>query len=93
VPIAFDCTCGKTLRVPDNSAGKRAKCPACGAVVSVPGPEPEFEIVEEPPEQPTAAPAPKPPDSSKPRPGSARLPTPKPVDDDDSDEGTYKIAR
>lgn len=55
MPIVFNCTCGKTLRVPDASAGKRAKCPACNAVVPVPAPEPPpepdpvFEIIEEPP--------------------------------------------
>lgn len=46
MPITFDCACGKTLRVPDASAGKRAKCPVCTAVVTVPEPEPVLEIVE-----------------------------------------------
>lgn len=46
MPITFDCACGKTLRVPDASAGKKAKCPVCGAVVAVPEPDPVFEIVE-----------------------------------------------
>jgi hypothetical protein len=48
MPITFNCTCGKILRVPDETAGRRAKCPACNAVVNVPRPEPEpeFEIVE-----------------------------------------------
>jgi hypothetical protein len=51
MPITFNCTCGKTLRVPDETAGRRAKCPACNAVVNVPKPEPEpeFEVVEEAP--------------------------------------------
>lgn len=80
MPIAFNCTCGKTLRVPDESAGRRAKCPACGAVVQVPAPEqePEFEVVEEPP----------------PRPGAARhgeIPRAKPVEEED-DGGTYGLA-
>lgn len=28
--------CGKKLKVPDRSAGKRGKCPGCGAIVPVP---------------------------------------------------------
>ena len=58
MPIAFDCSCGKTLRVPDEHAGRRAKCPACNAVVSVPLPEPTFEIVE--PLKPSGKPVAKP---------------------------------
>ncbi len=30
VPIDVQCSCGKRLKAPDNSAGKRGKCPACG---------------------------------------------------------------
>ena len=41
MPITFNCPCGKMLRVPDENAGRRAKCPACNAVVAVPKPEPE----------------------------------------------------
>lgn len=34
----FRCTsCSKLLRTPHESAGKKAKCPQCGAVVDVPG--------------------------------------------------------
>ncbi len=63
MPITFNCPCGKTLRVPNSSAGKRAKCPMCSAVVPVPAPQPEpspepqpdpepvFEIVETAPAQ------------------------------------------
>ncbi len=35
--IEFTCNCGKKLSVPDDVAGRRAKCPTCGAVVNVPG--------------------------------------------------------
>jgi phage FluMu protein Com len=39
--IEFKCSqCGKLLRVPDGSAGKKAKCPSCEAVVEVPAPTP-----------------------------------------------------
>jgi hypothetical protein len=80
MPITFNCTCGKILRVPDETAGRRAKCPACNAVVNVPRPEPEpeFEIVEE--TAPAAA-------------GPIAKPHGKPVVDDDSDDGTtYGLA-
>ncbi len=43
MPITFDCTCGKTLRVPDAHTGKRAKCPACAAILTAP--EPVFEVI------------------------------------------------
>lgn len=36
MPIAFACTCGKGFQVKDEFAGKRTKCPACGAALTVP---------------------------------------------------------
>jgi len=37
MPIEFACTgCQKLLRVPDTSAGKRARCPNCGHIQAVP---------------------------------------------------------
>jgi hypothetical protein len=37
MPIEMPCTgCGQTLRVADEHAGKMARCPKCGAVVTVP---------------------------------------------------------
>ena len=37
MPIEIQCTsCSKRLRVPDNAAGKRVKCPQCQSVLSVP---------------------------------------------------------
>jgi hypothetical protein len=35
MPISITCPCGKKLKVPDNAAGKKAKCPACGVVQEV----------------------------------------------------------
>lgn len=34
--ISFACQCGKQLKVAEQYAGKRAKCPACAGVVTVP---------------------------------------------------------
>lgn len=37
MPIEFSCTqCGKQLRTPDETAGKNAKCPQCGAIMQIP---------------------------------------------------------
>ena len=37
MPIKITCQeCGKALRVADDYAGRRAKCPACGAVIPIP---------------------------------------------------------
>ena len=39
MPIEFRCTqCDKLLRTPDDTAGKQAKCPECGAILPVPSP-------------------------------------------------------
>jgi hypothetical protein len=38
MPIVVACSCGKQLRVKDELAGKRIKCPACTAVVAIPLP-------------------------------------------------------
>ena len=41
MPIEFRCAqCGKLLRTPDETAGKQAKCPECGAVMRIPAPVP-----------------------------------------------------
>ena len=40
MPIDFACECGKWLQVEDQYAGKQAKCPSCGRVVTVPPPTP-----------------------------------------------------
>jgi hypothetical protein len=55
------CTCGKPLRVGDEHAGKRVKCPACGALLTAEraGEFDDFEVLEEAP-APTSPPAPQP---------------------------------
>lgn len=40
MPITFACPCGRQLQMDDEFAGKRARCPECGAVVLVPTAEP-----------------------------------------------------
>jgi hypothetical protein len=47
MPIAFACECGKPFTVADEYAGKRTKCPTCGAALTVPLPESEPEQLSE----------------------------------------------
>lgn len=35
MPLAVQCSCGKKMKVRDELAGKRVKCPGCGGVVKV----------------------------------------------------------
>jgi hypothetical protein len=62
--ISFGCVCGKQLKVTDEFAGKRARCPACAGVVIVPMPvkeplAPEDAAFEMLSEGPDPAPAPR----------------------------------
>ena len=41
MPISLSCQCGKALRVKDEFAGKKVRCPGCKEVMSIPLPEPE----------------------------------------------------
>ncbi|QDV69848.1 hypothetical protein Poly24_35660 [Rosistilla carotiformis] len=53
MPIEFPCDgCQQKLRVPDNSAGKQAKCPNCARILTIPASQAA---------SPAAAPAPMPP--------------------------------
>jgi phage FluMu protein Com len=48
MPIEFRCLqCGKLLRTGDDTAGKQAKCPECGAVMPIPGETPKPEMIRE----------------------------------------------
>lgn len=50
MPIEFRChQCGKLLRVGDETAGKQAKCPSCGAVQPIPAAAPSPELPSPPP--------------------------------------------
>ena len=44
MPISLNCACGRKLRLRDESAGKRGRCPTCGRMLDIPGPaSPESE--------------------------------------------------
>ena len=36
MPISFSCHCGKAMQAKDAFAGRKLKCPQCGAVVAIP---------------------------------------------------------
>jgi RsiW-degrading membrane proteinase PrsW (M82 family) len=65
--IQWQCACGKKLKAPDTAAGKRARCPACQQINTIPTPPaPEednpfdpYDLAEEPPPD-FAPPAPQP---------------------------------
>ncbi len=44
MPISVTCPCGKKLNAPDTLAGKKAKCPACKQMLTVPEP---LEVIED----------------------------------------------
>jgi uncharacterized membrane protein len=68
VPIEFQCSnCGKLLRTGDDTAGKRAKCPKCGAVMTIPTPG----TLVAPPQPPAPA---EPPGGGKSQPDYAAFP-------------------
>src|SRR5262245_54237271 len=51
MPITLSCTCGKALKLKDELAGRRVRCPACSGVLTVPAAEEEIietELTEEP---------------------------------------------
>lgn len=36
MPIVFSCSCGRPLRAKEEMAGKKTKCPHCGAIQTIP---------------------------------------------------------
>jgi hypothetical protein len=51
MPIQIDCKCGRRLKVADEHAGKRVRCPACKTTLAVPEEEPiECDVLDEPEE-------------------------------------------
>ncbi|TWT83576.1 hypothetical protein CA13_50420 [Planctomycetes bacterium CA13] len=59
MPIPLKCQCGKTLKIPDNLAGKAVKCPGCASVLKVPASR--TAVASQPAQPAVAAPAPNPP--------------------------------
>lgn len=57
MPILLSCDCGKRIKVRDEDAGKRVKCPGCNAVLRIPAPE--GVTVEPPRPAPKEVPRPK----------------------------------
>ncbi len=60
--IVVKCECGTVLKVPEEHAGKRGKCPGCGAILTIPAaepqappPTPQEEVAAAQPETPTPA--------------------------------------
>ncbi len=56
MPILLTCECGKKLRVNDESAGKRVRCPSCKAILQAPAKAPAE--TEAPPPKAKSRPAP-----------------------------------
>jgi hypothetical protein len=46
MPISFQCGCGRTLRVKDELAGRRVRCPGCSTVLAVPKPDIEYDAAD-----------------------------------------------
>ncbi len=40
--ISCKCPCGRTLRVKDDFAGRRVRCPNCSSILTIPEPETEY---------------------------------------------------
>jgi hypothetical protein len=79
MPITLNCSCGKILRVADEHAGKRVKCPACNNVIASKPPTPPppaFEVVED-----------------EPKPLTSARPVARPSDNDDDDRAGYGLKR
>src|SRR5437879_4521592 len=94
MPQLIKCTsCKKKLRVPDNLAGKKVKCPSCGSTFMAAMEEEELPtapLIEEPAPAPRRGPAPPQPDpgyeviSEEPR--RPKAPPPAPPEEEDETE-------
>jgi hypothetical protein len=59
--IQFACSCGRKLQAADEHAGRRVKCPACGAEMTVPGDGTAVQPAEAVPSKPASVQAEEPP--------------------------------
>jgi len=86
--------CNTKMRVPDDAAGKRVKCPQCATIVSVPDAEPPIEIAPvEPKDADSNAETSASSGRAKPPPIKAKGRSPFDFDDDDDDEPPKKKRR
>jgi DNA-directed RNA polymerase subunit RPC12/RpoP len=46
MPISFQCGCGRNLRVKDELAGRRVRCPGCSSILAVPKPDIEYDAAD-----------------------------------------------
>jgi RsiW-degrading membrane proteinase PrsW (M82 family) len=99
VSIHWRCDCGKSLKAPDGSSGRKARCPACGQVNVVPAARVEenegLEVLDDGP-PPIPELPPPPPVRSPPVKRAVIAPPPPPVSEqdrvsDDDDWGEYDL--
>jgi len=43
MPISFQCGCGRTLRVKEELAGRKIRCPQCSSILTAPQPNVEYD--------------------------------------------------
>src|SRR5437763_77304 len=61
MPIPLTCSCTARMNAPDSAAGKKVRCPKCGAALAVPGGAPAASPPPAPSKRPArAAPRPQP---------------------------------
>ncbi len=81
MPIQVECSCGRALRVRDDLAGKKIRCPGCQGVMTVPAAsDDEEEAVTAAPPRPKAAPA-------------KTRPVRRPVDEDEDEQEQEETPR
>jgi hypothetical protein len=86
MPIPVTCECGRSMRVKDEVAGRKFRCPSCSRVLAVPDPQVEdldFVMTAEPVEEESS------PRRQRPERGVTASPRPQPrrdPDEDDEDE-------
>jgi len=78
--IRFHCTCGRSFKVSDDAAGKKAKCLQCGKVLTVPHPQAASGSA---PPGPPARPAAPRPAQPPPIPAAGDIPVARAIEEDD----------
>ncbi len=86
--MIITCSCGKKVKVRDEMAGKKVKCPTCGGIIPVPKPEPpeeELLILEEEEVKPVVPKAPQ-------RPIKKQAPPP-PLEEEEDEQDEAPISK